>query len=67
MYNLYKRMPHEIDQLRVSKISISLRVIAVFRVKNNRLDATDCCFFGGFFAKCNFHINLMQYNMILLS
>ncbi len=53
-------MSQEIDQFRVSKTSISLRFIAVFGVKNDRLDATD-------FAECNFYINFMQCNMILLS
>ncbi len=37
-------MSHEID--RVSKTSISLCFIAVFYVKNDRLDATD------FFSEC---------------
>ncbi len=46
--NLYKRMSHEIDQLEL-KISISLRVIADFRVKN-------------FIAKCNFHIHFLKVN-----
>ncbi len=35
-------MSHEIDQ--VSKTSISLRFIAVFHVKNDRLDAADFIF-----------------------
>ncbi len=47
--NLYKRMSHEIDQLELKKISISLRVIAGFRVKN-------------FFLMCNFHIHFLKVN-----
>ncbi len=39
-------MSHEIDQ--VSKTSISLRFIAVFHVKNDRLDAADFIFFFDF-------------------
>ncbi len=47
-------MSHEIDQFDFQKISISLSVIADFRV-----------FLFSFFAGCNFHINFTQYNMIL--
>ncbi len=51
-------MSHEIDQLELQKISISLRVIADFHVKNL------------FFAECNFHINVLKVsgcNQFILS
>ncbi len=38
----------------------TIRFIAVYRVKNDRLDAID--FFS---AEFNFHINFTQYKMIL--
>ncbi len=40
-------MSHEIDQFEFKKISINLRVVADFRVANNRSDATDFFFFFG--------------------
>ncbi len=38
----------------------TIRFIAVYRVKNDRLDAIDC-----FSAEFHFHINFTQYKMIL--
>ncbi len=52
-------MSHEIDQFELKKISINLRVVADFRVANNRSDATDFFFF---FWRISF--SLISHNII---